>query len=67
METKKDEPFSLYAKFHFALEGFDIWSNGQKFNRWEVFASGITNAELLFNNKTIYELLPKEDVFGEVA
>lgn len=63
---KTETELSAYGKFHCALSGFDVYLNGEKISKWEAFAAGITNANLILKNKTVYNLLPKENVHAEI-
>lgn len=35
---------SKFARFHMALNGYDLYFKGEKVCKWEVFAEGYTNA-----------------------
>ena len=62
-ETTADK----FYKFHTALMGYDILLNNEKQLKWEVFASGITNADLLLKDKTIYNVVEREDIYKDLA
>lgn len=56
-----------WLKFHVDLLGFDIYLNGVRQFKWEVFSGGFTNTSEIIQGKTKFTIEPKEDVFGEVA
>lgn len=48
----KGEPMSEYAKFHSALNGYDLFRGEAKVDKWEVYASGYRNATLILSGKS---------------
>ena len=63
METAADK----FLTFHCALLGYNIYLNNVKKEKYEVFASGITNAQLILKGKTAYKLEVKVCEYNEVA
>lgn len=58
------ESLSEYAKFHLALDGFDVYLHGSLMYRWQLFAAKVNVDDLLNERLPGFEVKPKEDIYS---
>ncbi len=57
-ERIKERPYSEWAEFHQALKGYDIYYDGKKYDKFEVFEF-CKNPNMILNGRTRFKAVER--------
>jgi len=53
-------PWSRFAEYHLALNGYDLYLRGYSIDKWEVFARGYKDANRILSGKSVVTCRKRE-------
>jgi hypothetical protein len=54
-------PYSPFAEFMYALVGYDLFIGDQRYDKYEIYEKGFTNAKRILNGSTSVTAVKREE------